>query len=233
MQVAIETLGGMFGVHIPVSKVQERTRERKRKTQQRKRILQEAMQLQVPSDDANQNYDDLPDDLYDTLQMRIKQQEQEAANYDDHTTILAGNEQTVLAGNEETLADGMMLGQTSSDVTDGRLSCHGNEQTTSVTFSPDDVPTTTTHTPTSTLASDKLLRAVRGLHDTMVETRDALHGLCAHLREKEEDIETRHHKAREWHQVALALDRTFFFIYLACLIVLLFVSSAILFPRAI
>ena len=64
------------------------------------------------------------------------------------------------------------------------------------------------------------------------ETRDYTKKLSERSVQREYKLDMRDEKAMEWHAVAVALDRCFFFVYLAVSFVVALVSSAILFPRA-
>ena len=65
----------------------------------------------------------------------------------------------------------------------------------------------------------------------VMEIRSYIKQLAEFTSNKEKRMDYRDEKAQEWHTVAVALDRLFFFIYLAMLFILAIVSSAILFPR--
>ncbi len=62
-------------------------------------------------------------------------------------------------------------------------------------------------------------------------TKDALNKLLEHSTNKDGKRDLKDEKALEWHIVAVAIDRLFFFIYLGMIIVLLLIATALIFPR--
>lgn len=75
------------------------------------------------------------------------------------------------------------------------------------------------------------LEVLNRMERFIMEIRSYIKQLAEFTQNKEKRIDYKDEKAQEWHAVAVALDRTFFFLYLAMLFVVAIVSSAILFPR--
>ncbi len=62
-------------------------------------------------------------------------------------------------------------------------------------------------------------------------TKEALIKLVDHATNKDSRRDMKDEKALEWHIVAVAIDRLFFFIYLGMIIILLLIATALIFPR--
>ena len=191
------------------SKVEMHAREKKRREQERCKMMAEAFTFKH----MTEGFGEIPEDIYATMQHKLQEAEEDekmmmeieqgdVVNEKDHSAT------TQWVSAEKQTTDANYIG-----AKDGK----DNDESSKA----------------SAFRTDHLVRILAKVHKTMLETRDAIFTLCTLAQDKDEREEARDEKATEWHQVAVALDRTFFFLYLACLIVLAIVSSAILFPRAI
>ena len=217
----------MFGVHMTVSKVQEHSKQQKRKLEERRQMMTEAFTLQH----IGKGITDVPEDLYATMQKRFQENEEEEK-------LMMEIEDNVKNGDAKPSKNG----SESRPKTDScaklnnrlsYLSDSGSDIKENMTKRSNDDVSKGASYESFVERTEQLIRILSKMQKTMVEARDAMFTLCTHVQDKDEREEARDEKATEWHQVAVALDRTFFFLYLACLIVLAIVSSAILFPRAI
>ena len=75
----------------------------------------------------------------------------------------------------------------------------------------------------------ELLEAIRDIGRVMRDTNESLTAINDRLQAKDKTDEFKDAKAYEWYTVAVAFDRLFFFMYLSTVLIMAFVSSAILF----
>ena len=80
---------------------------------------------------------------------------------------------------------------------------------------------------------EKCYMSLRRIESLLRATKQSLDDMSDKADDRDKKLKFKDEKAFEWRVVAVAIDRLFFFIYLAIIIVLAVVSSAILFPRAL
>ena len=195
LQIAIDTLGGIFGAHFTKSKVLDKYKER--------RLLKTELQAQKSAEKEAAEADKIQMEIEKELEAntqgavvppspRIESVEVCSVEIDMDTTT---KELEVLADEYQN---------------EGSVCLPGNR--------------------IISVENKQLQESMNGIAMVLKETNHSLKMIYDRMRDKDKCLEFKEEKAYEWHTVAVAFDRLFFFLYFTTIIILAMVSSAVMFP---
>ena len=183
VQVAIDTLGGMFGINKTFSIVKQKTKQKKLRLQFLREESMRSSTMATPAPDTS-------------------------------PTPAPGEEFTNLSENN--------LFQDP-----GYVGLHGLQP-----FRNNIQASQGEMSKISEVLDEKCYTSLRRIESLLRSTKQCLDAMQSKADERDRKIRFKDEKSFEWRVVAVAIDRLFFFVYLAIIVVLGVVSSAILFPRA-